>query len=157
MFTELIEFLKSLKTAQTIEYKRANETVAAPMCATSLSAGSDIRSNENLTLRAHQRALVHTGLFLKIPRNFFLDIRPRSGLALKHGITLLNTPATVDADYRGEIMVLMLNTSDTDFEIHAGDRIAQALLMRRYDVTWKPVDALDQTTRGTNGFGSSGI
>lgn len=157
MIKELIHFLNALKTAQTIEYIKSSDRVSAPMCATRLSAGCDIRSNEDVTIEPHSRALVHTGLFLRIPEHFFLDIRPRSGLALKHGITLLNTPATIDADYRGEIMVLLYNTSEKAFNIHAGDRIAQALLMRRYDITWKPVKSLDETSRGTDGFGSSGI
>lgn len=157
MINKLINFLNSLRTAQTIEYIKSSDRVSAPMCATRLSAGSDIRSDEDVTIEPHSRALVHTGLFLRIPENFFLDIRPRSGLALKHGITLLNTPATIDADYRGEIMVLLFNTSEKAFIIHTGDRIAQALLMRRYDITWKPVKSLDETSRGTDGFGSSGI
>jgi len=157
MIKRLIQFLQSLRTSQTIEYVRAEDWIQSPSCATKLSAGSDLRSREDLTIAPHTRALVHTGLSLRIPENFFLDIRPRSGLALKHGITLLNTPATIDADYRGEIMVLLINTSDEPFEIHAGDRIAQALLMRRYEITWKPVDSLDDTGRGLNGFGSSGV
>ena len=157
MLAELISILTALRTSQTIAYKRANETVSAPMCATRFSAGSDLRSNEDLIVPPHDRALVHTGLYLKIPDRFFLDIRPRSGLALKHGITVLNTPATIDADYRGEIMVLLFNTSDVPFTIHRGDRIAQALLMRRYDITWKPVQTLDETGRGVQGFGSSGL
>ena len=157
MLDELISFLSALRSTQTIYYKRLQETVSAPMCATPSSAGYDLRSNEDITLQPHERGLVHTGLCLKIPDRFFLDIRPRSGLALKHGITVLNTPATIDADYRGEIMVLLINTSDTPFVIRRGDRIAQALLMRRYDIMWKPVQTLDDTERGVQGFGSSGI
>ncbi len=156
MLNKLKQFLQSLRTSQTIEYVRSEDWVQPPSCATKLSAGSDLRSREELTIAPHARALVHTGLSLRIPENFFLDLRPRSGLALKHGITLLNTPATIDADYRGEIMILLFNTSDEPFEIHVGDRIAQALLMRRYDVTWKSVNSLDDTERGLNGFGSSG-
>ena len=157
MLDELISFLSALRTSQTICYKRMHEGVSAPMCATRFSAGSDLRSNEDITLLPHKSALVHTGLCLKIPEHFFLDIRPRSGLALKHGVTVLNTPATIDSDYRGEIMVLLYNTGDAPFIIRRGDRIAQALLMRRYEVTWKPVKTLDETERGVHGFGSSGV
>lgn len=121
------------------------------------AAGYDLTSAENLVVRAHARALVHTGIWVAPPRGTHIEIRPRSGLALQYGITVLNTPGTVDADYRGELMVILFNTSENDFSIRQGDRIAQAVFMKHLDVKWRQVQGFDTTARGTQGFGSSGI
>lgn len=120
------------------------------------AAGYDLASAEDIEIPPHGRALVHTGLRVAPPRNCHIEIRPRSGLALKHGITVLNTPGTVDADYRGELMVLLFNTTDIPFAVHTGDRIAQAVFMRHLTVQWVKADDLDPTPRGEKGFGSTG-
>ncbi len=114
-------------------------------------------SAENITIPPGERALVHTGLLIAPAQNCHVEVRPRSGLALKHGITVLNTPGTIDADYRGEIMIILFNTSKEPFDIHIGDRIAQAVVMRHENVQWKKVDSFDTTERGSKGFGSTGI
>lgn len=118
----------------------------------------DLRANLNepLTLHPGQRLLVPTGLYMALPRGYEAQIRPRSGLALKFGIGLLNSPGTIDADYRGEIGVIMVNLSQDDFEIHDGDRIAQMVIARYEQIEWQPAEALDETERGEGGFGHSG-
>lgn len=132
---------------------------ALPQYATILSAGMDLRANiaEPIVLKPLQRCLVPTGLFIALPAGFEAQVRPRSGLALKKGVTVLNTPGTIDADYRGEIGVIMVNLSDTDFVIEDGERIAQMVIARHEQITWLPVDSLDETERGAGGFGHSGI
>lgn len=131
---------------------------ALPQYATALSAGLDLRANleEDITLRPMERRLVPTGLSIALPEGYEAQVRPRSGLALKHGITLLNTPGTIDADYRGEIGVIMVNLSDTPFNIADGDRIAQLVIARYEQAEWEAVEALDSTERGDGGFGHTG-
>ncbi len=131
---------------------------ALPQYATALSAGLDLRANleENITLQPMERRLVPTGLSIALPEGYEAQVRPRSGLALKHGITLLNTPGTIDADYRGEIGVIMVNLSDTPFNIADGDRIAQLVIARYEQAEWEAVEALDSTERGDGGFGHTG-
>ena len=130
-----------------------------PSFATKQSAGMDLRANlESLVvLKPMQRMLVHTGLFMALPIGYEAQIRPRSGLALKHGITVLNSPGTIDADYRGELMVLLINLSDADFTINDGERIAQMVVTRHEQPTLELVDALDETERGTGGYGHTGV
>lgn len=131
---------------------------ALPQYATALSAGLDLRANleEDITLQPMERRLVPTGLSIALPEGYEAQVRPRSGLALKHGITLLNTPGTIDADYRGEIGVIMVNLSDTPFNIADGDRIAQLVIARYELAEWEAVEALDSTERGDGGFGHTG-
>lgn len=119
----------------------------------------DLRANleSPVVLKPMQRMLVHTGLFMALPIGYEAQIRPRSGLALKHGITVLNSPGTIDADYRGELMVLLINLSDADFTINDGERIAQMVVTRHEQPTLELVDALDETERGTGGYGHTGV
>lgn len=130
-----------------------------PEYATPQSAGMDLRANIDspITLKPMARQLVPTGLCIALPAGFEAQIRPRSGLALKHGITVLNTPGTIDADYRGELMVLLVNFSDTDFVINDGERIAQMVIARYEQGTFEPVDILDETERGAGGYGHTGV
>ena len=129
-----------------------------PMYATPQSAGMDLRANieSPISLFPMERKLVPTGLHIALPVGFEAQIRPRSGLALKHGITVLNSPGTVDADYRGEVMVLLINLSDQAFEIKPGERIAQMVIARHEQIQWALVESLDDTERGEGGFGHSG-
>ena len=130
-----------------------------PRYATPLSAGVDLRANLDapITLPPMGRCLVPTGLRIALPAGYEAQVRPRSGLALKHGITLLNTPGTIDADYRGEIGVIMANLSAEPFTIADGDRIAQLVVARHETAEWEPVETLDDTERGEGGFGQSGV
>ena len=129
-----------------------------PAYATPQSAGVDLKANleESVTLQPLQRTLVPTGLFMALPAGYEAQVRPRSGLAAKHGITVLNTPGTIDADYRGEIKVILVNLSNEPFEIVPGERIAQMVIARHEQVEWEEVDQLDATERGAGGFGSTG-
>ncbi len=122
------------------------------------SAGMDLRAHldEPVVLHPGERKLIPTGLFIALPEGFEAQIRPRSGLAIRHGITLLNSPGTIDADYRGEIKVIVANLGGEDFVINDGERIAQMVVARYERVHWEPVEALDETERGTGGFGSTG-
>ncbi len=131
---------------------------ALPKYATAASAGMDLRAyiDQPVVLQPMQRMLIPTGLYLALPDGYEAQIRPRSGLAMKHGITVLNSPGTIDADYRGEIRVLLVNLSDTPFEIADGERIAQMVVARHEHVVWQPVVALDDTERGAGGFGHTG-
>ena len=130
-----------------------------PAYATSQSAGMDLRANidESIVLHPMERRLVPTGLHIALPQGFEAQIRPRSGLALKHGITVPNTPGTIDADYRGEPMVLLINFSDTDFVINDGERIAQMVVARHEQIEFQLVDELDDTERGAGGYGHTGV
>ncbi len=130
-----------------------------PAYATTQSAGMDLRASidEPIVLQPMERRLVPTGLYIALPAGFEAQIRPRSGLALKKGITLLNTPGTIDADYRGEIGVIMINLSQEPFEIQDGDRIAQMVIARYEQAEWVAVDVLDETERGAGGFGHTGV
>lgn len=129
-----------------------------PTYATALSAGMDIRANLDspITLAPLQRCLVPTGLYIALPAGYEAQIRPRSGLALKKGITVLNSPGTIDADYRGEIRIILVNLSDEPFVIGDGERIAQMVIARHEQAVWQPVDTLDETERGDGGFGHTG-
>lgn len=129
-----------------------------PAYATPASAGMDIRADlqEPITLKAHGRILVPTGLHIELPVGFEAQIRPRSGLAAKNGITVLNSPGTIDADYRGEIKVILTNLSDEDFTIQNGDRIAQMVVARHENVEWVPAESLTDSERGEGGFGHTG-
>ena len=136
---------------------RARElSLPLPAYATHASAGVDLRAIEGHILRPGERALIATGLSIALPPGYEAQIRPRSGLAWKHGITLLNSPGTVDADYRGEIKVILLNLGDVPFTIEPGDRIAQMVVAPVSQVDWAEVDALDETERSEGGFGSTG-
>ena len=130
-----------------------------PAYATPQSAGMDLRANidESIVLHPMERRLVSTGLFMALPAGFEAQIRPRSGLALKHGITVLNTPGTIDADYRGEIMVLLINFSQTDFVINDGERIAQMVIAKHENAEFIEVETLDETERGAGGYGHTGV
>jgi len=140
-----------------VKIKRAIEpTPAWPSYATPLSAGADVRSKIDTIVPAHGRVLIPTGMFVAIPEGYEIQVRPRSGLALKKGITVLNTPGTIDADYRNEIGVILFNTTDEDFVVNAGDRIAQIVLAKYEQINWVEVDELDETER-TDGFGHTGL
>ncbi|MCQ2350272.1 MAG: dUTP diphosphatase [Paludibacteraceae bacterium] len=129
-----------------------------PQYATPLSAGMDLRANltEPISLPPLGRAMVPTGLYIALPAGFEAQIRPRSGMAIKHGVTVINTPGTIDADYRGEICVLMVNLSSETFVINDGERICQMVIARHEQVEWTPVEVLDTTERGEGGFGHTG-
>jgi len=131
---------------------------ALPAYATPLSAGVDLRANLNepLVLAPMQRVLVPTGLFIALPAGVEAQVRPRSGMAIKHGVTVLNTPGTIDADYRGEICVILINLSNVPFTINDGDRIAQMVIARHEQAEWQETDVLEETERGAGGFGHSG-
>ena len=130
-----------------------------PAYETGSSAGMDLRANitEPVTLKPLARAIIKTGLFIELPVGYEAQVRPRSGLAAKKGITVLNSPGTIDADYRGEIGVILVNLSNEDFTIQNGERIAQMVISRHEHITWKEVDSLEETTRGAGGFGSTGV
>ena len=130
-----------------------------PEYATSQSAGMDLRANIEapITLKPMERRLIPTGLYIALPVGYEAQIRPRSGLALKYGITVLNTPGTIDADYRGELMVLLVNFSDSDFIINDGERIAQMVIARHEQGIFEVVETLDDTERGTGGYGHTGV
>ncbi len=129
-----------------------------PAYATEQSAGVDLRANLDapVILQPLQRTLVPTGLYIALPKGYEAQVRPRSGLAIKHGITVLNSPGTVDADYRGELRTILVNLSNDPFEIVPGERIAQMVIARHEQVEWEEVDQLDETERGAGGFGSTG-
>lgn len=130
-----------------------------PSYETDASAGMDLRANLNepITLEPLQRTIVKTGLFIALPAGYEAQVRPRSGLAAKFGITVLNAPGTIDADYRGEIGVILANLSNESFTINDGDRIAQMVIAAYAHTKWQEVDVLDETKRGQGGFGSTGI
>ncbi len=130
----------------------------APSYATEGSAGVDLKANieEPITLAPFQRVIVPTGLRIALPKGTEAQVRPRSGFAAKHGITVLNTPGTIDADYRGEVGVILINLSDKDFVINPGERIAQMVLARYERFEWEEVEQLDSTSRGAGGLGSTG-
>ena len=130
-----------------------------PAYATPLSAGMDLRANldEPIVMRPLQRCLVPTGLYIALPAGFEAQVRPRSGLAIKRGISVLNAPGTIDADYRGEICVILINLSGDDFVIEDGERIAQMIIARHEQVAWEEVDVLSETERGAGGFGHTGV
>lgn len=130
-----------------------------PAYATSQSAGMDLRANieSPITLHPMERTLVPTGIRIELPEGYEAQVRPRSGLALKHGVTVLNTPGTIDSDYRGELKVLLVNLSNDDFVVNAGERVAQMVIARHETATWEEVEALDETERGEGGYGHTGV
>lgn len=129
-----------------------------PSYETPLSAGVDLRANieESVELQPLERKLIPTGIYMALPEGYEAQIRPRSGLAAKHGITVLNAPGTIDADYRGEIKVILINLSSTPFVIEDGDRICQMVIAQHSHVEWQEVETLDETERGCGGFGHTG-
>ena len=141
-----------------VEIKRLpnNEDLPLPAYETAGAAGMDLRAAEAVTLKPGARHLVPTGLSIALPQGFEAQVRPRSGLAVKHGVTVLNSPGTIDCDYRGEVKVPLINHGQDDFVIARGDRIAQMVIAPVTRINWSEVDKLDDTARGTGGFGSSG-
>ena len=129
-----------------------------PEYATAYSAGMDLRAyiDQPIILKPMERALIPTGLFIELPEGYEAQIRPRSGLAIKHGVTVLNTPGTIDADYRGEIRVILVNLSDQEFIIKDGERICQMIIATHQHAEWVEVDELNETERGAGGFGHTG-
>lgn len=143
-----------------VEIKIINQSpYPLPEYATPLSAGLDIRANieSPIELEPLQRVAVPTGLYIALPEGYEAQIRPRSGLALKHGLTLLNAPGTIDADYRGEIKAIVANISDTKYTIEPGERICQMVVAKHAHVTWQVTEELEETERGAGGFGHTGI
>lgn len=132
---------------------------ALPEYGTAMSAGMDLRANltEPVTLQPLERKLIPTGIFIELPHGYECQIRPRSGLALKKGITVLNTPGTIDADYRGEIGVILINLSQEPFVVENGERICQMVVARHSTVEWEPVEVLAESERGAGGFGHTGV
>ncbi|RRQ49984.1 dUTP diphosphatase [Maribacter algicola] len=130
-----------------------------PHYETEASAGMDLRANidQPITLRPLERAIIKTGLFMELPIGYEAQVRPRSGLAAKKGITVLNAPGTIDADYRGEVGVILVNLSNTEFTIENGERIAQMVIAKHERAEWEPVEELSETLRGAGGFGSTGV
>ncbi len=130
-----------------------------PAYETALSAGMDLRANidEAILLKPLERAIIKTGLYIALPAGFEAQVRPRSGLAAKKGITVLNTPGTIDADYRGEVGVILVNLSNEDFLILDGERVAQMVVAKHEQISWEEVSVLDETDRGSGGFGSTGV
>ena len=130
-----------------------------PEYATSQSAGMDLRANieEPIILAPLERKLIPTGLHIALPVGYEAQVRPRSGLAFKHGITVLNTPGTIDADYRGDIGVILINLSNEPFEIKPGERIAQLVIAKYEQISWEQVEVLDETERGSGGYGHTGV
>lgn len=144
---------------QPLQVKIINQsTNTLPEYATPGSSGMDIRAflNEAVQLKPLQRELISTGLFIELPVGYEAQIRPRSGLAIKQGITCLNSPGTIDADYRGEIKVILINLSNEDVTIHSGDRIAQMVIQKTEKINWLPVEIINETKRGDGGFGHTG-
>ena len=131
---------------------------ALPLYQTPLSAGMDVRADleQSVTLAPLGRAMIPTGLYVELPEGYEMQVRPRSGLAAKHGITVLNSPGTIDADYRGEIRIILVNLSSEAFTIEPGERIAQLVVARHEQVEWEPVEELGAPERGAGGFGSTG-
>ena len=140
----------------TLRFKRIHPDAVLPAYAHPSDAGMDVRSVDALVIPAGKRALLHTGLVMILPPNYECQVRPRSGLALKNGITVLNTPGTIDSGYRGEVGVILLNTSDVDFEVKKGDKIAQLVIAPVTQPEIEETDAIDETDRGEGGFGSTG-
>lgn len=135
-----------------------NSPYPLPQYATEHSAGLDLRAHiqDSLTLKPLERIMVPTGLFIELPSGYEAQIRPRSGLAAKHGISIVNTPGTIDSDYRGEIRVILVNLSSQPFILNPGERIAQMVIARYERISWKQADQLSETERGSGGFGSTG-
>jgi len=147
-------------TTKMVEIKVVNRGhQPLPQYATAQSAGMDLRANidEPIVLRPMERRLIPTGLFIALPEGYEAQVRPRSGLALKHGLTVLNAPGTIDADYRGEVGVVLINLSQEDFVINDGERIAQMVIARYEQADFQVVEELDETERGAGGYGHTGV
>ena len=141
----------------TLGFKRIHPDATLPAYAHASDAGMDVRSVEDLTIAAGRRALVHTGLVMELPLGYEAQVRPRSGLALKHGITVLNTPGTIDAGYRGEVGVILANFGDADFVVKKGDKVAQIVIAPVTQPEIVEVADVNETDRGAGGFGSTGV
>lgn len=141
----------------TLRFKRIHPDAALPAYAHASDAGMDVRSVESLTIPAKGRALVHTGLVVLLPPGYEAQVRPRSGLALKNGVTVLNTPGTIDSGYRGEVGVILINLGDCDFVVNKGDKVAQIVVAPVTQAAIEEVDEIDETDRGAGGFGSTGV
>lgn len=144
---------------QTLTVKVINQSKhSLPEYATLQAAGLDLKANiqEPIILKSLERQLIPTGLFIELPTGFEAQIRPRSGLAFKNGITVLNSPGTIDADYRGEVKVLLVNLSNSDFTVNDGERIAQMVIAKHEQISWEQVSVLEESNRGAGGFGSTG-
>jgi dUTP pyrophosphatase len=160
-----MEYWVDLLYLSTLLIKKMNVQIinkskhATPTYETNGAAGMDLRANieKSITLKPLERAIVKTGLFIALPIGFEAQVRPRSGLAAKKGITVLNSPGTVDADYRGEIGVILVNLSNDDFIVNDGERIAQLVIAKHERANWKEVEVLSETERGSGGFGSTGV
>ncbi|HRF56597.1 MAG TPA: dUTP diphosphatase [Campylobacterales bacterium] len=139
-----------------VSVKIINELAVVPKYQTDEAAGFDLHSVDDKVIKAGERGVIKTGLAVALPKGYELQVRPRSGLALKNGITVLNAPGTIDSDYRGELMVILINTSKNDFFVSSGDRIAQAVIKEVLQADFCVVEELDETVRGSNGFGSTG-
>jgi len=139
-----------------IKVKKLSKLAEIPAYQTEEAAGFDLHSIDDIVIAPNERKLIATGLAFDIPAGYEIQIRPRSGLAYKHGITVLNTPGTIDSDYRGEIKVLLINHSNEDFEIKVGERIAQAIIKEVIQASFEEVEELSETKRGQKGFGSTG-
>ncbi len=151
--------LMPIKANNSMEVKIVNRSRhSLPAYSTSLSAGMDLRANldDPITLKPLERRLVPTGLYMELPEGFEAQIRPRSGLALKKGISVVNTPGTIDADYRGEIGIILINFSDVDFVVNDGERICQMVINKVEQIAWSQVDSLENSQRGAGGFGHTG-
>ena len=141
----------------TLRFKKVHPDAVLPSYAHPSDAGMDVRSVENLVLAPGKRALVHTGLAMLLPPLYEAQVRPRSGLALKHGVTVLNTPGTIDSGYRGEVCVILVNLGEEDFRVCKGDKIAQIVIAPVTQPETVETDVLDETDRGAGGFGSTGV
>ena len=157
VYFRVIKRKKSIDMAKIQIINRGHHVL--PAYATALSAGMDLRANitEPIVLKPLERCLVPTGLYMALPEGYEAQVRPRSGLALKKGITVLNSPGTIDADYRGEVGVILVNLSSEDFVIEDGERIAQMVIARYEQVEWEAVEVLTDTERGAGGFGHTGV
>lgn len=156
----LMLFIFDLEKIQIMNVQIINKSKhITPAYETAGSAGMDLRANidEPIVLKPLERAIIKTGLFIALPQGYEAQVRPRSGLAAKKGITVLNAPGTVDADYRGEIGVILVNLSNEDFIVNDGERIAQLVIAKHERVNWEEVSVLDETERGAGGFGSTGV
>ena len=141
----------------TLRFKRVHPDAVLPSYAHPSDAGMDVRSVEDLTLAPGKRALVHTGLVMLLPPQYEAQVRPRSGLALKNGVTVLNSPGTIDSGYRGEIGVILINLGETDFVVRKGDKVAQLVIAPVTQPEVAEVSEIDETDRGSSGFGSTGV
>ncbi len=143
--------------AHKVQIKQLTESATVPTLATPNSAGYDVYSDENITIKAHEYIMVSTGIAIAMPSDMEAQVRPRSGLAIKNGVTVLNAPGTIDSDYRGEVKILLINHSDSDFLIEKGMRIGQMIFSKVERVLFDIVEQLDETKRGSGGFGSTGM